>query len=147
MNAEDIELALRSRAAFNESVEHLDADTRRRLREARLRAQQGETRRTGSRWIWPTGAALTAALALAVFLPPRLAHAPTATTSAPAVVVAPLRASPAVPTNSDTETAAQTGAPDMAEASSPETADPDMLNDLDFYGWLAKQQDNGKTGG
>jgi hypothetical protein len=146
MNANDIELALRARAAFNDSVERLDADTRRRLREVRLRALQGEVRHAGSRWMWPAGAALTAALALAVLLP-RLPQAPTAPTlPAAPVVVAPQPMSSASMAGDNMAAVAKSATSDAIEAPTPETADPDMLSDLDFYGWLAKQP-AGDSGG
>jgi hypothetical protein len=135
MNAHDIELALRARAAFNDSVERIDADTRSRLRALRVRAQTGEASRSPARWVWPTGAALTAALALAVFLP-RLPHAaaPVAQPATAAAVAIPPAAADSV---------AQQGTPanigDSAVPDAMESTDPELLRDLDFYGWLAKQ--------
>jgi cytochrome c-type biogenesis protein CcmH/NrfG len=141
MNANDIELALRARAAFNDSVECIDAETRRRLRNLRLRAQQGEPRHAPVRWAWPAGAALTAILALAVFLP-RMPHTPIATM--PATTVAASK-QPTVATSTHRIAAAAVAtsvAQDPAEA-----VDPDMLTDLDFYGWLAKQPGANASGG
>jgi hypothetical protein len=146
MNANDIEMALRARAAFNDSVDAIDADTRRRLRDLRLHAQRVAPRRTNARWIWPAGAALTAALALAVFMP-RLPQAPTAAIPATAVVVATAQHSPIASARDETPAVAQTAIPDSVDAPSLETADPDMLSNLDFYGWLAKQPSTGNTGG
>jgi hypothetical protein len=147
MNANDIELALRARGAFNDSVERIDADTRRRLRDIRMHAQRGEPHNRAARWMWPTGAALTAALALAVFLP-RLPQAPTATLPAATAVVATTQYhAPTSSAGGNLATVAQTATPDLAELPSLETADPDMLSDLDFYGWLAKQPGTSKTGG
>ena len=139
MNANDVELALRARAAFNDSVDRIDADTRRLLRESRLRAQRGEHRRTIPIWAWPAGAALTAALAVAAFLP-RISHAPAAAIVT-AAVARPGAASAIVHGN-DAIAKAQASMQD-----SPETVDPDMLSDLDFYGWLAKQPSIGASGG
>jgi hypothetical protein len=143
MNANDIELALRARAAFNDSVERIDADTRSRLRELRLRAQHDERRHVPARWIWPTGAALTAALALAVFLP-RMPHAPI-TTAQPTTTVA------VIPRPAATLTVAQRSDPtEITNITAPdalETADPELLSDLDFYGWLAKQPNHSASGG
>jgi hypothetical protein len=145
MNANDIELALRSRAVFNDSVDRIDAGTRQRLREARLHAQRGEARTAGARWMWPAGAALTAALALAVFLP-RPTQAPRPVVSPPSVAVSPRHAAPASRAPDQTAVA-QAAASDFSEPPSLETTDPDMLSDLDFYGWLAKQPDTANTGG
>ncbi len=143
MNASDIETALRARAAFNASVDSVDADTRRRLRAIRLHAQHDEPRRAKARWAWPAGAALTAALALAVFLP-RLPHAPAATTPIATVAIThPVTAFAAThPARAQIATTNQVAASDPIEA-----ADPDMLSDLDFYGWLAKQPNTHATGG
>ena len=146
MNAHDIELALRARASFNDSVDRIDADTRRRLRDVRLRVQRVETRGAGARWIWPAGAALTAAFALAVFLP-RLPQAPAATapvttlaTAAPHTVLASMA-------QDHPMSVAQTANSNADAAPSIEAADPDTLDDTGFYGWLAKQPDSGKAGG
>jgi len=141
MNANDIETALRARAAFNDSVERLDADTRRRLRELRLQALQGKPRHAFPRWMWPAGAALVAVLAVVVLLP-RVSHAPAVAVQARSAVVAH-----SVPANA-TVRSAQSAATNEIAASDPiETVDPDMLSDLDFYGWLAKQPDADATGG
>jgi hypothetical protein len=144
MNAHDIELALRARAAFNDSVERIDADTRNRLRSLRLRAQQGESRHSTARWAWPTGAALTAALALAVFLP-HMPHSATATTAQPTPAVA-AAATPA-PAGSIVQSTAPTNILENAAPDAMESADPELLRDLDFYGWLAKQPGNNASGG
>jgi len=139
MNANDVETALRARAAFNDSVERIDADTRRRLRELRLRAQRGELRRT--RWMWPAGAALAAVLAVIVFLP-RMPHAPSAKVPATTAVVAQPVATMTTMRPAQTAIASETAASDPIEV-----VDPDMLSDLEFYGWLAKQPDADATGG
>jgi hypothetical protein len=142
MNANDIELALRARAAFNDSVERIDADTRSRLRELRLRAQYRERRHVSARWIWPTGAALTAALALAVFLP-RMPHAPSTVAQTTTVAATPRPATTlTVAQSSDPTEIINVAAPDALE-----TADPELLRDLDFYGWLAKQPNHSASGG
>lgn len=143
MNAHDIELALRACAAFNDSVERIDADTRGRLRSLRMRAQSGEPRHAPARWAWPTGAALTAALALAVFLP-RMPHAPMAATkpAATIAIAAQPAASQTVALHTDSATVGNLATPDALE-----TADPELLSDLDFYGWLAKQPNHSASGG
>lgn len=147
MNAHDIELALRARAAFNDSADRLDAGTRQRLRELRLRALDGDARRNRVRWMWPAaGMAAAAVLALVVFVP-RLPQAPTtANPASSAALVAPQRITTAiaVPTNASQSVAT---ASDSSETAALETADPDMLSDLEFYGWLAKQPGDGNTGG
>ena len=145
MNAQDIELALRARAAFNESVEHIDADTRNRLRGLRLRAQQGEPRPATARWVWPTGAALTAALALAVFLP-RMAHAPAVTVGQPATPGVAIAVPPA-PAGSVAQRGGSTHVSDSVAPDAMESTDPELLRDLDFYGWLAKQSGDNASGG
>jgi hypothetical protein len=143
MNANDIELALRARAAFNDSVERIDANTRGRLREQRLRVQQDQRRHAPARWMWPTGAALTAALALAAFLP-RMPHAPMASQPATSIVAVAVRPATALTIAQPSNPTAVTNvaAPDALE-----TADPELLSDLDFYGWLAKQPSHSASGG
>ncbi|HEY2345536.1 MAG TPA: hypothetical protein VGH80_06570 [Xanthomonadaceae bacterium] len=148
MNAHDIELALRARSAFNDSIDRFDPDTRRRLRELRVRALDAKGHRVHVRWMWPAGMAAAAALVLAVFIP-GLPMAPTAAIHAPtANVVVPQQAVRQVhaahPGNPEVIAAAT---PDAPEAATLETADPDLLSDLDFYGWLAKQPGNSTTGG
>ena len=140
MNANDIELALRARAAFNDSVERIDAATRGRLRELRLRAQHSERRHVPVRWVWPTGAALTAALALAVLLP-RMPHAPM-TAAQPTMAAAQPAAARTLALGSNPAMVGNAAAPDALEA-----ADPELLSDLDFYGWLAKQPSHSAAGG
>lgn len=139
MNADDIEKTLRARATFDASVDRLDRDTRLRLRAARLKALETGARPARTGWMWGAGMATAAALALAVFMPllPRT-PAPVASTSGPIVVASrpaassPLEAaaSPALSAN------AQDAAVDAGEL---DAADPDMLSDLEFYGWLARQ--------
>jgi len=142
MNANDIETALRTRAAFNDSVEHIDTDTRRRLRELRLHALNGRPRRQHAIWMWPAGAALTAVFAVILFLP-RIPHAP--------AVAAPATSASATAQPATTMAAthpAQSATTNEIVASDPiEAVDPDMLSDLDFYGWLAKQPSTDAAGG
>jgi hypothetical protein len=142
MNANDIELALRSRAAFNSSVDSLDADTLRRLRDVRLHALQPRARPAGMRWLWPAGAVATAAIALATFLPHTQMATVTPSTSGGVV------ASGAASTVRDAHASiAQTATSDLLQAPSVEAADPDALSDLEFYRWLATQPGNGSSGG
>jgi hypothetical protein len=139
MNANDIETTLRARAVFNDSIERIDADTRRRLRELRLQALNGKPQT--ARWIWSAGAVLAAALALVVFLP-RMPRAPAARVPETTAVVAKRATTPV------TARPAQTTAANEIAASDPiEVVDPDMLTDLDFYGWLAKQPGTDASGG
>ena len=142
MNANDIELALRARAAFNDSVACIDADTRRRLRDLRLRAQHTPKAHSSTRWTWPVGAALTAAFALVVFLP-RMPHA--SSPAMPATTVAVV--APHTATQVAGHPAIATAGAVVAASDSLDAVDPDMLSDLDFYGWLAKQPANTSPGG
>jgi hypothetical protein len=147
MNANDIEMALRARAAFSDSVERIDADTRRRLRDIRLHAQRSESRHKSARWMWPAGAAVTAALALAIFLPDLHQAPTTALPTSTAVVATPQHAAATSTARDGSASVAQAATPDLTELPTLETADPDMLSDLDFYGWLAKQPGSGNPGG
>jgi hypothetical protein len=140
MNANDVETALRARAAFNDSVDCIDADTRRRLRELRLQALGDKPRHARARWAWSLASAL-AVLAVIVFWP-RMPHAPATAVPATTAVVAqpvPTRA-PVHPTHTPT-------ANEIAASDSIEVVDPDMLSDIEFYGWLAKQPDADASGG
>lgn len=139
MTANDIETTLRARAAFDESIERIDADTRRRLRESRLQALKGKPQR--ARWMWSAGAALAAALALVVFLP-RMSRAPAARVPDTTAVVARPATTPVVARPAQAATANEIAAADPIEV-----VDPDMLSDLDFYGWLAKQPGTDADGG
>lgn len=172
MNAPDIETTLRARAAFNASVEHLDDDTRRRLRAARLRALEPKASAHGHRWLWPAGAALAAALAIVVVLP-RMTPAPitpqpiASSVTDAQTTMAPLGASTATASNGATSATSAhviaTATPaepileqpilatnaghETLDASTVDTADPEMLDQLDFYGWLAQQPDSSHGGG
>jgi len=138
MNADDIETTLRARASFDASVERLDRDTRQRLRTARLKALEADVRPTRANWMWGAGMATAAALALAVFMPllPRT-PAPVAMTSNP-VAVAP-RAVTSSPLEAAASPALSANTQEAVDAGELDTADPDMLSDLEFYGWLARQ--------
>jgi len=142
MNANDIETALRARAAFNNSVERIDADTRRRLRVLRLQVLDRNRRRTYARWMWPAGAVLTAMIAVAVFLPRMQQAPPVAAPSRTAVVAAR-----PVATIATEHPAALATIKEIAVSDAIEVVDPDMLSDLDFYGWLATQPSTDATGG
>ncbi|MBS0213874.1 MAG: hypothetical protein JSR26_11970 [Proteobacteria bacterium] len=155
MNARDIETTLRARASFEASVEHLDRDTRQRLRAIRGRALDGGARPAAwLRWAWSGGVVATAALALAVFLP-HLPHAPVQPAGTPAhgdtaAIVLASASSPAASTAIDAavKPVLATSTTHASEAGTIETADPDMLSDLDFYDWLSRQHSESQnTGG
>jgi hypothetical protein len=106
----EADLAARAHALFGSASEHIDGDTLRRLRAARVTALGTPRRRNLLPVLVPAGALAAAALALAVVWHPLRAPG-----SAPAV--------------------AGTGAL-LASANSSEV---DMAQNLDFYGWLASQ--------
>jgi len=138
MNANDIETTLRARAAFNDSIEHLDGDTRGRLRGLRLQAlTNGKRRRARARWAWSVASVL-AVLAVVMLLP----RTPPAAAPAATAVVAQPAATVAIVHQAQTTTTSEIVASDPIEA-----VDPDMLSDLDFYGWLAEQQNTDASGG
>jgi hypothetical protein len=85
---------------------------------------------------------MTAALAVVVFLP-RMQHAPAAAAvpATTAVVMHPVTAM-TVAHPAQTTTTSEIAATDPIEV-----VDPDLLSDLDFYGWLAKQPSTDATGG
>ncbi len=133
MNANDVETTLRARASFDASLEHIDPATRQRLRAIRMDALALRQGQRFARWMWPAGLAAAGMLALAVFMP-RLPQVPLAHGVAPTVVAT---ASPAAAQASAAPRA--NAAPAAADSLSLEAADPDMLTDLDFYAWLARQ--------
>jgi len=139
MNANDIETTLRARAAFNESIERIDGDTRRRLRESRVQALRAKPQR--ARWMWPAGAALAAAIALVLCMPD-MSLAPPKRVPDRTVEVARHAMTPVVAHPGQTTTASE-----VAVSEPIEVVDPDLLSDLDFYGWLAKQPGTDASGG
>ncbi|MBS0457988.1 MAG: hypothetical protein JSS44_11745 [Proteobacteria bacterium] len=148
MNARDIETTLRARASFEASVKHLDRDTGRRLRALRLETLEARLDRPQGRWAWAGGLAAAGVLALLVFVPqlpraPLGAPAPhAATTTAPVAVARvslPPTPAPAPVTAVAIAPTATVVAAHAGEAGTLETADPEMLSDLDFYHWLATQ--------
>ena len=145
----DIEQALRARAVFDASVTHIDADIRRRLRDARGYALQPATRRQRPSWALPIGAAFATALALVVFWPH--ASPPTsipihATGGTAIVALAPqTQASSGVTENASVDNALADSLP--GDGSGSDGADPELLGNLDFYGWLAKQPVLAHSGG
>ena len=66
MSSPDSRHAERARALYREAANHVDADTRSRLRAARVRAlatATGHAPRTGAHWLLPGGAFAVVALA------------------------------------------------------------------------------------
>ncbi|BFI96873.1 MAG: hypothetical protein RSP_23830 [Rhodanobacter sp.] len=113
-----IPLEQRARELYREAARNLDPATAGRLRAARREALAG-TRRAAhpvARWLVPSGAC--AAIALAALL-----------------------ARPSAPLPGDlaptASTAAVTGETDNSLPPDPEQADPNLYQNLDFYGWLA----------
>lgn len=155
MNAPDIETILRARAAFDASLERLDADTRHRLREARRQALAPPRATASGRWAWTTGAALAAALGVVVMWPQapsvqvRGAGTAAATASTPATQRRPATLTPTATVAAVTAPSiiADSSRHDGLDAATVDAADPAMLDDLDFYGWLAQQSDASQGGG
>jgi len=146
MNPADIERTLRARAAFNESVERLDPDTCQRLRAARVAALEARPRiGSSARWTWPAGA-LAAALAIALFVP-RLTIAPAGTPASAASPAAAASSAPMAAIASASPATTPAAGAESSDAPSLETTDPEMLADLEFYGWLAKQPGTAVPGG
>lgn len=121
MNTPDNRLEQRARELYHEAARHLDPAIAGRLRAARretLAATQHAHRPHHlARWLVPSGAC--AAIALAALLvwpsaPHPIAGAPTTAT-----------------------VAVNGGETDNALPPDPEQADPNMYQNLDFYGWLA----------
>lgn len=120
MSSPDTRFARRARALYREAADHVDADTRARLRAARLRAlapTADRAPRVGSRWLLPGGAFAVVALA-AVMLWQPMPHDALAPGSAISSNLAGADADGDLP-------------PDA------EQADPKLYENLDFYGWLA----------
>lgn len=115
MNPPDTRLAERARALYRNAADHVDADTRARLRHARVRALAAADAPThGARWLLPGGALAAVALAaLMLWQPVPRGAAPTTTAT-----------NVAADADSDLP-------PDADQA------DPMLYQNLDFYGWLA----------
>jgi hypothetical protein len=142
-----MEQALRARAAFDASVTHIDADTRRRLRDARGYALRPASKRQRPAWALPIGAAFATAFALVVLWPHASPPTPApirATVGAAIVAVAPqTHAGASVKEDVSVDNALADSLP--GEGS--DGADPELLGNLDFYGWLAKQPVLDHSGG
>ena len=138
---------LRARAAFDASVGHIDADTRRRLRDARGDALQASSKPHTAAWALPLGAAFATALALVAFWPH--ASPPTsapihATAGAAIVAITP---QPHGNSGITEDVNVDNALADSLPGDGSEGADPELLGNLDFYGWLAKQPALARSGG
>ena len=141
------EQALRARAAFDASVAHIDADIRRRLHDARSHALRPAAKRQRPVWALPLGAVFATALVLVMFWPhaPPLTPAPIhATAGAAIVAVAPqTHGSSGVTEDASVDSALA----DSLPGGGSDGADPELLGNLDFYTWLAKQPALARSGG
>lgn len=154
MNADEFEKpqfeqAAHARALFDASVAHIDADTRHRLRDARGHALQPQSAAWLRRaWALPVGAALATVLALVVFWPHASAPGPAqvsgATDGAAIVAVAPQTHAN---DGSVEDTSVDNAIADSLIGNGTDGADPELLGNLDFYGWLAKQPALARNGG
>jgi hypothetical protein len=139
--------SLHARAAFEASLAHLDADTRRRLRNARGYALQPGSQRLRPAWLLPAGAAFATALALIVFWPhasiPTPARTKPADGAATAAVTGEARDSHRV----TADAAVDSVLADSLIGDGGDGADPELLGNLDFYDWLAKQPPMAPKGG
>ncbi|MEI7035991.1 hypothetical protein [Fulvimonas yonginensis] len=118
MTPDPDKLARRARALYQEASRQLDPATAERLRAARraaLAARHTAPLRLPSRLLLPAGAFAVLALAMLMIWQP-LRHAPSA----------PQRAMQAPALDADTDLP-----PDA------DSADPQLYQNLDFYGWLA----------
>lgn len=119
-NMPNISLEQRARALYHEAAQNLDPAIAGRLRAARRDALAGTDMRQAqhhfARWLVPSGAC--AAIALAALL---------AWPSAPR----PMTGMP------DTAVVASSNETDNVLPPDPEQADPNLYQNLDFYGWLA----------
>ena len=115
MTSPDTRLAERARELYRAAANHVDADTRDRLRAARVRAlAAADAPADRTHWLLPGGA--LAAIALAALM----LWQPLPRGAAPAVGAA------------NTAMDADSDLPPDAEQ-----ADPMLYQNLDFYGWLA----------
>jgi hypothetical protein len=114
-------LEQRAQALYQEACQRIDPATASRLRTARREAL-GQTRHGHARrWLLPTGALTIVALAaLMTWQPPPNSH---------------LSMSPQAANPSAQDTAMDNELPPDAER-----ADPDLYQNLDFYGWLAAHE-------
>ncbi|HTV87098.1 MAG TPA: hypothetical protein VME63_16985 [Dyella sp.] len=126
MNSSDKSLEKRARALYHEAVQHLDPATAGRLRAARRTALQAATGHAAThhraRVLLPVGALAAMALAALMIWQP--------TPKPPAN-----GATPAMATAAETDNELPPGA---------ENGDPGLYQNLDFYSWLAANQNNGQ---
>ena len=120
-------LEQRARALYHEAARHIDPATAGRLRAARREAlastQQAQRPHHLARWLVPSGAC--AAIALAALLAWPSAPHPVATAPVTAATTA--------------------GETDNTLPPDPEQADPNLYQNLDFYGWLAANDSQPST--
>ena len=137
----------RTRAVFDASLAHIDADTRRRLRDARGDALQASSKPRPAAWALPLGAAFATALALVAFWPhasPPISAPIHATAGAAIVAVTPQpHGNFGITEDANVDNALA----DSLPGDGSEGADPELLGNLDFYGWLAKQPVLARSGG
>ena len=119
MTMPDESFAQRARAAYHDAARQLDPATVGRLRAARREALATGTRAVHHpvRWLVPSGACAAIALAAVLTWP----AFPRPETAAPATAI----------------TASQALDADNLLPPEPEQADPNLYQNLDFYGWLA----------
>ncbi|MFK2932654.1 hypothetical protein ISP14_17875 [Dyella agri] len=121
----DKPLEQRARTLYHEAARRIDPTTAGRLRAARREAlagtQHGHRPHHLARWLVPSGACAMIALAALLAWP----SAPRPTAEAPATA-----ATAAAAAGNGSET-------DNALPPDPEQADPNLYQNLDFYGWLA----------
>lgn len=151
MNANEFEKIstnqeLKARAAFDASVRHVDTDTRRRLRDARAHALQPVSSRQRPSWALPLGVAFASALALVVFWPHASINAPATANATHGV--ATVAAADQSPDNANVgeDSSVDSALAESLIGDSGDGADPELLGNLDFYGWLAKQPALGSGG-
>jgi hypothetical protein len=118
------ELAQKARRVFEAEVETIDGPTATALR-ARRREALARTTVRRSPWWWPAGGMVTAALALALWLP--RADSPALPAGKPSQTVAANAQTPQV-------SAAGPAAEALAQA---EASTLELDNDADFYLWIA----------
>jgi hypothetical protein len=121
MTSPETNIARRARKLYREASQHVDPVTAGRLRAARRDALASATsKHSARRWLIPSGAfAMLALVALMVWQPLPHQHHP----AAPSVQTAV-----AIQASADTDNDLP---PDA------DKADPNLYQDLDFYGWLA----------
>lgn len=114
----DAELEQRARRLFLNAAQHLDADTAARLRSIRRQtlATRNDARHTTARWLVPTGAFAVIALASLMIWRP---------TTHPAAPVS-------IQAGADAASDIDNDLPPDADKT-----DPNLYQNLDFYGWLA----------